>query len=80
MMPSHSMDLPVPRGTSILMLGGRRKKNKTKQKQQQNYIFFNGEKAENADVCVTCSVFHREEPMVSFSPAAEVRPPGSFSK
>ena len=22
MMPSHSMDLPVPRGTSILMLGG----------------------------------------------------------
>ena len=22
MMPSHSMDLPVPRGTSMLMLGG----------------------------------------------------------
>lgn len=23
MMPSHSMDLPVPRGTSMLMLGGK---------------------------------------------------------
>lgn len=23
MMPSHSMDLPVPRGTSMLLLGGR---------------------------------------------------------
>lgn len=26
MMPSHSMDLPVPRGTSILMLAGKQKK------------------------------------------------------
>lgn len=45
MMPSHSMDLPVPRGTSMLMQDGKLTPNGTKTELQ------------TCPVCITCSKY-----------------------
>lgn len=45
MMPSHSMDLPVPRGTSMLMQDGKFTPNGTKSELQM------------CPVCITCSKY-----------------------